>query len=112
MASPALTREALESIGVKYSKNGYIIASAKNLSRLLSTFGFSKVTMSKFDGQTDGMGAHEDTFLGEAKAKAYEIICADRFGRGIAVYESTATEKACISVGDCCYDVNFYVSDL
>lgn len=100
----------LDHSGIKLSKNGYIIASAKNLGRLLGSVNITGTRMSRFDGMTDGMGDKKDCTITEATARAYDIIAAGRTGRGIAVYlpDQTTHGKPCISVGDCCYDVDLF----
>lgn len=103
----------IEALNLSKSKLGYIIANKKNLEKLL-TLSFIQVRSEHFSehfsGMVDGMMPVENS-LEEAKAVARQIINARRFGRGIAVYGADASTRGLpsVSVGDCCYDVTFYL---
>ena len=94
-----------QNLGLSTSKKGYIIFNQKNWGILASFLvdNTKRVTGEKFDGMTDGH-CNADRTIYEAFHCAAEIVAAKRFGYGISVSDN------CISIGDCCDSVNFYLA--
>src|SRR4051812_6796088 len=101
-----LSCSSLESLGVKFSKNGRIICNKKNWS-ILSALPFTSVSVTQFNPMDDCERPVSRT-LPEALKIATKILN-DRDPSIVASEGGTANGRPCLSVYDCCGGVNLYL---